>query len=295
MKRTFFRVALICLVVLIAIATLALVAPRTAKSARQAKAASCFSQLPSQIDCSYRFVFDDEANGTSVDYTKWNSGWLPEGGGGSGQLATFLSANCSESGGFLRLTTHEPTAGNYTSCALNSLFTQAYGFFSFRGYMAPGAGLWSAAWMYSMDNGPEIDVTENLGNDATTDKTTYHTDFRDYATARYAPGPNLTTTEATYSVLWRPGDVWLYCDLDSQAILHISGSSIPSIPMHLLMNLMVGGAYRGPVTEKFPSVYKTMGAGGFGGHAEPAMLSILVDIVHGKQGRAEGRWRGQTV
>jgi hypothetical protein len=215
----------------------------------QNAAASCFSQLPSQIDCSWRFIFDDEFSGATVNTKLWGEGWIP---GASRQLATFESANCVETGGFLHQEALEPSPGVYTSCAMYSLMTQKYGFFQWRGYMPANAGGTTASyWLFSASNGPEVDTEETHGSDPTNTISTYHWDYRDYITDNNT-GSDRSASETTYSVRWTPMDLWVYASFQALPLIHLHGSTIAAVPMHIMINLLVGGSFSGPVTGTFP-------------------------------------------
>src|SRR5262249_20194434 len=136
-----------------------------------------------QIDCTWRFVFDEEFNGSAINTSQWDEGWLPGGTvGGAGQLASLdPSDDCLETGGFLVQELQQTGPNAYSTCSLDSVFSQSYGFFQWKGYMpSAAAGAWAAYWMFSGVNGPEFDAAEVLGSNPKDLKTTWHNTFADY-------------------------------------------------------------------------------------------------------------------
>jgi hypothetical protein len=123
-----------------------------------------------------------------------------------------------------------------------------------------GAGLWPAFWLVADDQGwpPEIDVMENIG-DARTIHTTYH-----WGTSASPQQDGLGTTTGidysagyhVYAVSWQPNSIVFY--LDGVAVHTITGPTVTSKPMYLLLDDAIGGTWPGPpqASTHFPAQYK---------------------------------------
>lgn len=128
-------------------------------------------------------------------------------------------------------------------------FSQQYGYFEIECKMPAGRGLWPAFWMKAQSGAwpPEIDVFEMLGHEPT----------RLFTTTHYDPDNKITHIEAwadwtawhTIGYLWTPDVCSLWVDgveQDNKLVNHVHE------PMHLLVNLAVGGSWpeqAGPVDE----------------------------------------------
>jgi hypothetical protein len=157
---------------------------------------------------------------------------------------------------------HPDEGQNYSSGCLTTYgtFSQAYGYFACKARLPKGAGLWPAFWLVSDDQSwpPEIDVMENLG-DARTIHTTYH-----WGTpANPQQDGTGTTTGVDYgadyhvfAVSWRPNLIVFL--LDGAAVKTITGPSVTSKPMYMLVNDAVGGNWPGPpqASTPFPAEYQ---------------------------------------
>ena len=208
------------------------------------------SIIPPEIDSSWRFTFDDEFSGTSVNWSKWKDGGQDWGSGGNGEEQGYTPGACVESNGVLQMVgSHTPVTvqGNrygYSSCMLNTIgtFAQTYGYFEFRGKVPSGQGYWPAFWLYDASyKAPEIDVMENLGSDTSTYYMTYHDSYSGSQQHVYSGG-NLAAGYHTYSVKWVPGSISFYLD---DSLQYTATSNVSSKPMWILMNLAIGGNWPG--------------------------------------------------
>ena len=132
-------------------------------------------------------------------------------------------------------------------------FSQTYGYFEVRARLPAGRGLWSAFWMLPEDDSwpPEIDVMEVLGHEPSTAYTTVH--------SRAGAGPAGKNRVFDpdgfhrYGALWLPDRIEFY--LDGRKVF--AGPTPPDAhrPMHMLINLAVGGYWPGSPdsSTRFPA------------------------------------------
>jgi len=143
---------------------------------------------------------------------------------------------------------------HYSSGMLESNFTQTYGYFEMRAALPQGQGLWPAFWMLG-ENNKEIDVLEALGSDLKNANNAMHSpDVPQYGNASFNP---YTIGFHTYGVMWTPQTLTYY--VDGSPVWSAPTPADMNSPMHLIVNLAVGGAWPGapdstpPVTTPPPS------------------------------------------
>lgn len=211
---------------------------------------------------SWKLTFQDEFNGTSLNTSKWATGWFGSGITGpinSSEQECYDPGQVSVSGGTLNITVVKSscTAGGktypYRSGLISSNpssgapnqpspgFQQVYGFFQARIYL-PGSGgaidNWPAWWTdgQSWPQDGEMDVLEGLGGQAC-----YH-----FHSPAGGPGGCVSgkfTGWHTYGADWKPGSVTYY--YDGKAVGTIT-TGITSAPMYLILNDAVSAAIGGP-------------------------------------------------
>jgi beta-glucanase (GH16 family) len=158
---------------------------------------------------------------------------------------------------------------NYTSARLETLglFSIKYGLIEARMKVPAGTGLWSAFWMLGDDittvgwpASGEIDVTEVLGQDPFTYRTTIHGPD---GGSGYSLGQNFKSSTSlasqfnTYGVSWKPNSITFLFNGAPWATVTPSDLSsgqswVFDKPFHLLLNLAVGGDYPGPPDPSTP-------------------------------------------
>jgi beta-glucanase (GH16 family) len=234
------------------------------------------SSVAVPIDSSYKLIFDDEFNGTSVDTSKWNILSSDTMGGGYAK-DQFVPENATEAGGFLTLlATHVPASSRPYHVAL--IFTKqtwTYGYWEARMKMpAHGHGTWPAFWMNHGGNYPEIDIFEWLGNCPHSLWLTYHPANVSELTegtglgSMYA-GPDYSASFHVYGMWWQPTGINWYID----------GA--------LVFNLTQGQKFKGAtvdVTNMPLGTILNSAVGGWNGNAVDASTvfpaSFVVDYVH---------------
>lgn len=226
------------------------------------------SVAPSAHAQSYRLVWADEFNGTSLDATKWEqqtgTGCPSLCGWGNNELEYYRPENTSVSGGLLTITAKAESylGSNYTSSRIRSLnkgdFT--YGRIEIRAKLPAGRGLWPAFWMLPSDNAygvwaasGEIDLMEYLGHQRDRVLGTIHYGGpwpgNTFSTSTYV-GPAGTDFSAAFhdfSFEWEPCEMRWYVDGVLYATKRDWNSTAAGYPapfdqrFHLLINMAVGG------------------------------------------------------
>ena len=139
----------------------------------------------------------------------------------------------------------------------NLAFT--YGYVEARLRLPAGRGLWPAFWLLPVDEGsrPEIDVVETLGH--TPERARFHfhgtgRDGDDLDVGHDWVDEDLADGDwHDYAVDWRPGSItWI---VDGRARWRIAGPAVPDEPLHLVLNLAVGGDWPGSpdASTRFPA------------------------------------------
>jgi len=174
-------------------------------------------------------MFGDEFNGTSVDTSKWETGWFGTGISGpvnSEEIACYDSSLVSEHDGALFLTlvqrqaTCKGSTKQYSTGAVNSRlsFSQQYGSFEARVYLTSDINGNIAGFPAWWQNGPasvswpqhgEIDTVEGLHG-----PTCAHLHYVD---SNGAQGPGFCTSTPlagwhTFGESWSPSEVTFYYD-----------------------------------------------------------------------------------
>ena len=206
---------------------------------------------------SWRLVWHDEFNGSSVQRSHWNvrnDAWAPN----EESIDTARPANVQVADGTLRLIARREgytAAGvtrRYTSGYLDTIGTRSwrYGRFEMRAKLPTSVGLWPAFWLRA-DKGPgEIDVMEAAGGDS---RQTVQTVHQSTEGGRGKVGhedelPSGTTADwHVYAVDLRPQKItW---SIDGRVVLTVLAAQAPWItgafdePVNIRLNLQVGGSF----------------------------------------------------
>ena len=191
---------------------------------------------------SYKLVFDDEFNGTSINPANWNEVG-PWGHPVSSTLAgeKYLASNVTEAGGLATITAQQVRA-TWTTGILSTDTTQSwtYGFIDVRAKLPPAApGFWPAIWLYGANSSlQELDIMENWAGDATHVYQTMHE--ASGAIQQVAPtSTDWTTSFHDFQMLWKPGRVTFYIDNVQTASFT---TNVPNEAMYLVLNFDVGAA-----------------------------------------------------
>jgi beta-glucanase (GH16 family) len=198
-------------------------------------------------------IFDDEFNGTTLDTSKWSTGWLSPGitaPVNSSELECYDPSQVTVANGELDLSLiskSEACGGGshpYASGMVNTngKFSYTYGYLEARVWL-PGSGAisdWPAVWTdgQSWPADGELDVMEGLSGQAC-----WH--FHD---PQGGPGncskASYTGGWHTFGADWEPGTVTYYYD---GAAVGTINSGITSSPMYLILNLGADHGNSGPL------------------------------------------------
>jgi beta-glucanase (GH16 family) len=187
--------------------------------------------------------FSDDFDGSSLDRSKWGTGWADS----FSKPTHFLDEQISVADGTLRIAAEpketpsgRPYAGGLVQT--KDSFAQRYGRFEARMKVPAGRGLWSALWLLpkSGEWPPEIDILENVGQDP---KKAYETNhWMDGGAHRsercvYDASRDLSDGFHTYSLDWSPDAlVW---KIDGKETCRKT-SNTDHGPMYLIIDLAVG-------------------------------------------------------
>jgi Glycosyl hydrolases family 16 len=199
---------------------------------------------PVGVPGSWRVIFDDEFSATSLDTSKWSTGWF---GSGITQAVNSYETDCydpnqvTQSGGELDLTliaksetcagTTQPYASGIVTT--NGKFQFTYGFYEARVWLAAAnsgqIANWPAIWAdgQAWPTDGELDVFEGLSGQAC-----WH-----FHNPSGGPGGctagSFTGAWHTFAADWEPGTVTYY--YDGHATGTVNTGTI-SAPMYLILN-----------------------------------------------------------
>jgi len=223
-------------------------------------------------------VWQDEFDGKSLDYSKWECEQNAFGGGNNElQMYTDRQRNVRVENGFLVLEARKEktdiagTVRDFSSARIRSKNRGdwMYGRFDIRAKLPSGQGIWPAIWMLPTDDKygdwascGEIDIMEFKGHEPRKLHTTLHFGSRwpnnRFNTNVFETKKDLTLDFHTYSLDWRKEKItWL---LDGQEVYSTSRWESDQGPypapfdqrFHLILNVAVGGGFGGPVAESTP-------------------------------------------
>jgi hypothetical protein len=225
------------------------------------------SLVPAGVGGSWHMVFNDSFTGSSLDPSKWSTGWFGSGitkAVDSNEIACYDPANVSEGNGELDLSmTAQSTSCNGTqpydgaAVTTNGKFEFTYGFAEVRAWLAGNGSTvydWPQIWLdgQSWPQNGEIDILEGLGGGAC-----YHwhgppdgTGYGGCASGTFTGGWH------TFGMDWEPGSVTYYYDGNDVGTVTNATSLITSDPMYLILvaSTSAQSPTQAPVTERFSYV-----------------------------------------
>jgi len=232
-----------------------------------------FSQLAAQ-----KIVWEDNFDGNSLDYSKWECEQNAFGGGNNElQMYTDRKLNVRVENGNLILEARKEntniagTIRNFSSARIRSKNRGdwMYGRFDIRAKLPSGQGIWPAIWMLPTDekygdwaSSGEIDILEFKGNEPNKLHTTLHFGGKWpnnlFKTNVFEATKDLTLDFHTYSLDWRKNKMTWF--LDDKEVFSTSRWESDKGPypapfdqrFHLLLNVAVGGGFGGPVADDTP-------------------------------------------
>jgi hypothetical protein len=205
---------------------------------------STTSVVPQGISGTWKLIFDDEFNGTSLDTSKWAPYWFSN--GNTQNNTTMETSNISVSGGYLNLIDTGGTGAIVsTNPSAGGNFQFTYGAVEARIYL-PASGSQVAnwpAWWTDRQNWPtdgEMDVMEGLGGSAC-----YH--FHDPSGGPGGCANGNFSGWHTFGANWQAGSVTYYYDGKQVGTIN---SGITSSPMFLILENSSGSPSVTPSTMK---------------------------------------------
>jgi beta-glucanase (GH16 family) len=232
---------------------------------------------PLGVAGTWKLVFSDEFEGTSLDLTKWHPNWFGRDDNAITRPINDAEASCYDpaqvtvSGGYLHFTAvssdhpecvkKDGTRADYASGMImsNGRYHFTYGFIEARIYLPPGTGTaqnWAAFWTNGQDwpQDGEIDIMETLGGGGYT-RWTYHYDVDsgpDEDHRSYTPGGNMIDESGwhVFGAYWQPDQITFYYDGVEVGYVTSSdlegGASITSSSHYIILNLALNKKY--PIT-----------------------------------------------
>lgn len=228
-----------------------------------------------------QLVWEDDFNGESLDYSKWEIEVNAFGGGNQElQIYTDRSENVRVEGGCLVLEARRDNAAvsgtsrEYSSGRVRTKHRGdwKYGRIEVRVKLPQGQGVWPAIWMLPTEDqyggwaaSGEIDIMEMRGQKPNTVLGTLH--HGGSWPNNIHTGNEFTLEQGTFAedfhtfaVSWRANEIeWLIDgkSVQKQTQWESSGGEYPAPfnqEFHLLLNLAVGGGFLGPpdATTEFP-------------------------------------------
>ena len=217
---------------------------------------------PPADTATYRLVWSDEFDGTSIDAGTWNfetggSGW------GNHEQEYYQAANAGIENGNLVITGKKESVGsnNYTSARMTTQGKREffYGRIEARIKMPVGQGFWPAFWMLGSNINTvgwpasgETDIMEHINADSLM-YGTIHWDNNGHASV----GDKTTSTPSeyhVYSVEWDASLIKWSIDSAEFYEASIKGNSTDEFhqPFFILLNFAIGGDWPGPPDASTP-------------------------------------------
>lgn len=231
----------------------------------------------------YELVFSDEFNGTELDSSKWVTQYLwgdelvinseeqhyvdiqnkPDFGFNpfsfDGESVTISSIETPDN------LVDKAFGQKYLSGVMTSYdaFKFTYGYVEARAQLPYGKGLWPAFWLlnaYYVDDKPEIDIMEFIGDDQDVVYHTYHyyDSEGELRSTHSEPsiGRDWTNGWHTYAVEWLPGTIIFYVDgIEEHRVVD---AKVSQQDMYIIANTALGGWWPGSPdsSTNFPVEYK---------------------------------------
>jgi beta-glucanase (GH16 family) len=236
-------------------------------------------------------IFFDDFVGTSIDSAKWTV-YDRLSDQANGEVNCVIPQNVSVNGGLLSGVSkfedrvcgdsvEPPKTMHYTSWQIAQATAPfLYGTIEVRAKIPGGTGLWPCIWMLGFkwqasqpftantpehnwphDGWSEVDIAEFMGNSRTTVNNQVH-----FESANVGPGfKNLpfdaTTRFMVYRLQWQAGSMIWSVDAEDgkgyQSLSSLSGSSVPNVPMYVIIHTAIGGVFGGtPNPTTFPQTFQ---------------------------------------
>ena len=213
---------------------------------------------------SYKLIWSDEFDGSSLDQSKWsfelgnNNGW------GNNELEYYTNRiqNCNVQNGFLTITAQKESYNgyNYTSARIKTQgkFSVKYGKIEAKIKLPFGQGIWPAFWMLG-DNITqagwplcgEIDIMELIGGSSSGRDNTVHGSAHwrggDYTKTYTLSSGIFADNWHVFDITWNQKQIIWHVDGIAYSTLDITSSSLSAFQnsFFIIFNLAVGGNWPG--------------------------------------------------
>lgn len=182
------------------------------------------------------------------DTTRWTAAAYPN------YSAYYRPENVTVENGILKLWARREAFGGkeFSSAEISTRdkFSFTYGRAEARIRIPAGQGLWPVFWAIAMDWPPEIDAVEILGHVPTLAYFCQHWGTPENPQSQCSSwnGPDFSQDWHVFSIDWTPAAiVWRVDGIER----HRYTENIPSVPLHLLLSMQVGG-WAGEPDESTP-------------------------------------------
>ena len=212
-------------------------------------------------------VWQDNFDGNSIDYSKWQLGNFANDSNNEQQYYHPDQVLVYDGGLHLWAERDDQwTYGrNYNSGQVRTWQEWSYGRFEVRARVPYGQGFWPAIWLLPREApwpaGGEIDIMEARGDLPYRVSSALHwgwdANSRQYRSQAYESGANFQAGYHDFAVEWEVGTVRFYVDGVNHMTLYEPDVGIPGTPKSIVLNLAVGGDYSGPPdgSTPFPSSF----------------------------------------
>ena len=210
----------------------------------------------------YKLIWSDEFNGTSIDTTKWN---MESGNLNVNQEEEYYQAsNATVSNGNLVITAKKEAVGGqpYTSARMNTQnkFSTLYGRIEARIKMPLGAGMWPAFWMLgnnintvSWPTCGEMDIMEHIDADSTI-YGTMHWNVNGHVQYGQTTTISNPADYHVYAIEWNANGIYWYVDntlyVTGNIANNINNTNAFHLPFFIILNLAVGGSFPGSTVDE---------------------------------------------
>ena len=223
-----------------------------------------------QSECTWKLVWSDEFNGTTLDTKAWNV--ANTNAVYNNEMEAYSPTSVVVTNGSLRIDAKKQTylSQPYTSGKIDSqnkrYFT--YGRFEARMKLPKGQGFWPAFWLWPNDDSlpyREIDIMEAIGSNTKNIETTCWVggdswDVADSIGWDYTMSVDFSLDYHIYAAEWKPGQIDYFVDTVKVFSCLKSNApqwqlDIPTNQMFIIFNLAVGGDMPGSPssTTVFPN------------------------------------------
>ncbi|MEB1808208.1 MAG: glycoside hydrolase family 16 protein [Bacillaceae bacterium] len=217
-------------------------------------------QIDEQEEGGWKLVFFDDFKGEKLNTKKWTAQKRKE--NYNNELQEYSPKNVEIRDGRLQLIAKDDGVApkKYSSGLVETKgkFDFLYGKVEVKGRYPVGKGLFPAIWMLPSDGKdylPEIDIFENVGHEPHLVYQVHHWREHGKLKTTYNKTENQNIEiDHIYGIEWEENEIRWYVN---EELVFTSTTNIPDIPMHLIINLAIGGNWPGDPDSNtfFPAMF----------------------------------------